>query len=298
MPRPPSRPRPNVLAASLGNVQQLDAVAKPYADAVRKVLPTSGGIKDVLTGVWLGHPLHPAITDVTIGTWFSATLLDVFGGRDAESAAQRLIGIGIAAALPTAASGASDWVDSEIADAEVRRVGVVHATANVGALALYSASLAARRNGRRGLGVALGLAGAGVVAGSSYLGGHLSFAKGVGVDETASGQRVEDWSDACAEGDVLEDGMTHAQVDGVDVVLLRRGGQIFALANRCAHRGGPLNEGQLVDGCVECPWHGSRYRVDDGSVERGPSPYPQPIYDVRVVGGRVEVRTPEWAHEQ
>jgi nitrite reductase/ring-hydroxylating ferredoxin subunit/uncharacterized membrane protein len=298
MPRPPSRPKPHVLASSLANVEDLDAVAKPYANLVRQILPPSGGVKDVLSGAWLGHPVHPALTDVPIGTWMSATLLDLFGGRDAEAGARRLIGIGILAAAPTAASGAADWVDSEIADEEVRRVGVVHASTNVGALALYSASLAARRRGRRGLGRVLGLMGAGALVAGAYLGGHLAYARGVGVDETAWNVAVEDWTDAAAEGDVPQDGMTHAQVAGVDVLLIRRGGEILALADRCSHRGGPLHEGELVDGCVQCPWHGSRYRVDDGSVERGPSPYPQPVFDVRVRDGRVEVRTPEWAHQQ
>src|SRR5437588_6486202 len=297
MPRPPSTPKPHVLASSLGNVENLDAVAKPYAKAIRKVMP-SGAVKDLLSGVWLGHPLHPALTDVPIGTWFGASLLDVLGGRAMDPAARRLIGIGIAAALPTAVSGASDWADSEIADDEVRRVGVVHASLNIGALTLYGASLAARGSGRRGLGVALGLAGASALVVASHLGGHLAYARGVGVDETAWGERVEDWADACADSDVREDAMTHAEVAGVDIVVLRRGGQVFALADRCSHRGGPLHEGELIDGCVQCPWHGSRFRVDDGSVAQGPSPYPQPVYEARVRDGRIEVRTPEWAHQQ
>ena len=297
MPTPPTRPKAHALASSLAKLDRIDAVARPLARTVRGAVPR-GAVKDALSGTPLGHALHPVLTDVPIGSWTSATLLDVLGGRDARTAAERLIAIGIAAAVPTAASGITDWADAEPADDEVRRVGMVHAGANVGALALYAASLAARRGGRHGLGVVLGLAGSGALAAGGWLGGHLSFAQGVGVDQTAWGARVGDWTDACADADVPEGGMAHSAVGGVDVVLARRGGQVFALADRCAHRGGALHDGELVDGCVECPLHGSRFRLQDGSVERGPSAYPQPVLEARVRAGRVEVRTPEWAHER
>ena len=135
------------------------------------------------------------MTDLPIGTWTSATLLDVVGGRDAERGAQRLIALGIAAALPTAASGLVDWADTEPADDEVRRVGAVHAISNVLALSLYSASLVARQRGRTGRGRLLGFAGAGAMAVGGHLGGHLSFAKGVGVAATALGPSLDDWTD-------------------------------------------------------------------------------------------------------
>lgn len=294
MARPPTEPKLNVLASSLRKLDALDAVAQPLGKAVRQLAPP-GPVRDALSGVPLGHALHPVLTDLPIGTWTSATVLDLLGGRTGRPAAERLIALGIATALPTALTGAHDWADSETADDEVRRVGVIHAAANVTALALYGASLAARRGGRRGLGVTLGLAGAGALVVGGHLGGHLSFDKAVAVDQTAWLEPVEDWTDAGAEADVPEGGLTRAEVAGMAVVIARRDGRFFALADRCSHRGGDLHAGELVGDCVQCPLHGSRFVLEDGSVARGPSPYPQPVFDVRTRDGRVEVRTPEWA---
>jgi nitrite reductase/ring-hydroxylating ferredoxin subunit/uncharacterized membrane protein len=292
----PSRPKLHALASGLGQVEALDVVGRKAGKAVRDAIP-AGPVKDALSGVALGHALHPLLTDTVIGTWTSATLLDVLGGRRSAPAAERLIALGIAFSLPTTATGLSDWADTEVADDEVRRVGVVHGWLNGAALGLYGASLAARRSDRRGLGILLGLAGAGLLGASGHLGGHLAFAKGVGVDQTAWGASVEDWTDAAAEADVPEGGLVHAEVAGAAVVLVRRDGRVHALADRCTHRGGPLHGGSLVDGCIECPLHGSRFRLDDGSVERGPAAYPQPVYDVRTREGRVQIRTPPAAHQ-
>jgi nitrite reductase/ring-hydroxylating ferredoxin subunit/uncharacterized membrane protein len=285
----PTRPRAHALVHALGEVEAIDPPAHAAGQAVRRAIP-HGTIKDLLSGVPIGHALHPLLTDVVIGTWTSATILDLVGGRDAQPAAQRLIAIGIAASVPTAVSGSNDWADTEIADPEVRRVGAVHAVLNIAALGLYGASFAARRADRRGWGRVLGLAGAGLLGASGHLGGHLSYADGVGVDQNTWEPAVEDWTDAAAEADVREGALTGATVAGVDVVLTRRDGRLHALADRCAHRGGPLHEGRLVDGCIECPWHASRFAVEDGSVERGPSPYPQPVFEARARDGRVEVR--------
>jgi nitrite reductase/ring-hydroxylating ferredoxin subunit/uncharacterized membrane protein len=285
----PAQPKAHALVHALGEVEAIDPPAKAAGKAVRGAIP-HGAVKDVLSGVPIGHALHPLLTDVVIGTWTSASILDVVGGRGAQPAAERLIAIGLAAAVPTAVSGSNDWADTEVADPEVRRVGAVHAVLNVAALGLYGASLAARRADRRGWGRALGFAGAGLLGVSGHLGGHLSYGDGVGVDQNTWEPAVEDWTDAAADADVREGELTGATVAGVDVVLTRRDGRLHALADRCAHRGGPLHRGQLVDGCVECPWHGSRFALEDGSVERGPSPYPQPVFEARARDGRVEVR--------
>jgi nitrite reductase/ring-hydroxylating ferredoxin subunit/uncharacterized membrane protein len=285
----PAQPKAHALVHALAEVEAIDPPAKAAGKAVRGAIP-HGPIKDVLSGVPLGHALHPLLTDVVIGTWTSASLLDVVGGRAAQPAAERLIAIGLAAALPTAVSGSNDWADTEVADPEVRRVGAVHAVLNVAALGLYGVSLAARRSDRRGWGRALGFAGAGLLAASGHLGGHLSYGDGVGVDQNTWEPAVEEWTDAAADADVREGELTGATVAGVDVVLTRRDGRLHALADRCAHRGGPLHEGQLVGDCVECPWHGSRFALEDGSVERGPSPYPQPVFEARALDGRVQVR--------
>jgi nitrite reductase/ring-hydroxylating ferredoxin subunit len=172
----------------------------------------------------------------------------------------------------------------------VRRVGAVHAAANVGALALFGASLAARRGGSRGAGRLLALAGAGVLGASGYLGGHLSFADGVGVDETAFEDAPPDWTPALRDSDLPEGESRYAEVGGVGVLVARHEGRVYALSNRCAHRGGPLDEGELSGGCVTCPLHGSTYKLADGSIVRGPTAYPQPVWQVRVQEGVIELR--------
>jgi nitrite reductase/ring-hydroxylating ferredoxin subunit/uncharacterized membrane protein len=267
----------------------LDAPAKAIAKAVRDVLP-GGPVKDALSGTWLGHALHPVLTDVPIGTWTSALLLDWLGGRDAEPAADRLIGIGLLAALPTVAAGASDWADSTVGSAAVRRVGLVHATGNGLSATLFAASLVARRRGARAPGRLLALAGGAAMATSGFLGGHLSLARGVGVDETAFDAPPDDWTDVLAEGELAEGQPRAVQVDGIDVMVVRDRGEVKALTDRCAHRGGPLHEGEVHDGCVTCPWHGSTFDLRDGSLVRGPSAYPQPAWQARVREGRIELR--------
>ena len=143
-----------------------------------------GPIKDTLSGVPIGHAAHPLLIVLPVGTWTSATLLDLVGGPDSRPAARRLIAAGLLASLPAAATGLNDWADTTPASDSVRRVGAVHALANVTALGLFTASLAARRGGSHGRGVALGLAGMGAVSVGGHLGGHLSYAEGVGVDQT------------------------------------------------------------------------------------------------------------------
>jgi nitrite reductase/ring-hydroxylating ferredoxin subunit/uncharacterized membrane protein len=286
-----ARPALHALAERLGTLDVLDAPAKAVGRAVRSVIP-AGAVKDAVSGTWLGHGLHPLLTDVPIGTWTSATILDLIGGRAGRRGADRLVAVGVLAATPTALTGLSDWADTESANDAVRRIGSVHALANVTALGLYAASLAARAAGRRGAGVTLGLAGAGALAAGGHLGGHLSYARGVGVDTHVFDRPVEDWQDALAEADVPEGGLRCADVAGEAVLLARSDGELFALADRCVHRNGPLHDGRLVDGCVECPLHASRFALADGSVERGPAAYPQPVYETRIRDGRIEVRRP------
>ena len=275
----------------IASIAQLDEPAKLVGKSVRDVVPP-GPVKDALSGTWLGHALHPLLTDLPIGTYTSAVLLDWLGGDGAESAADRLIAMGLAFTVPAAATGMTEWADSEVGDEEVRRVGLVHAVTNVGATALFGASLAARRSGARGTGKLLALAGAGVLGASGFLGGHLAFANGIGVDQTAFQEPPEDWTAALLESDLPEGESRYAEVGGVGVLVARISGEVHAISNRCSHRGGPLDEGELADGCVTCPWHGSIFRLADGGVERGPAAYPQPAWQVRVRAGTIELKAP------
>ena len=289
--RPVAPPALHAAAQRLTTMESLDAPAKAVAKIVRDAIPR-GPVKDAMAGTWLGHALHPLLTDTVIGTWTSALVLDVIGGRDGERAAEKLIRVGIAASLPTALTGAHDWADTEVADPGARRVGIVHGLSNVAALGLFTASLRARRRGRRGAGRLLALAGGGALTAGGHLGAHLTYGEGVGVEQTVFDPGPADWTAALPAAELAEGSRACVRVDGVPVLLLRRGGRVHALHDRCDHRGGPLHEGQVVGDCVECPWHGSRFRLEDGAVERGPATGPQIAYETRERDGRIEIRLP------
>ena len=264
----------------------LDRVAKPLAEAVTKLVEPRPR-KDLLSGTWLGHPLHPMLTDIPIGSWTSAFVLDLFGGRASRKAADALIAIGVVTALPTAAAGLSDWSDTM---GEERRIGVAHAAGNVVALACYTSSLVLRRRGKRFKGVAVSMAGAAAATVGGYLGGHLTYRQGVNVDHNAWRHGSDEWTPVMADADLLEGQPTTARVDDEDVLLVRGPAGITAIGDVCGHAGGPLHEGYMAEGCVTCPWHGSIFRLSDGGVVHGPATGPQPAYDVRVADGQVSVR--------
>jgi uncharacterized membrane protein len=234
------------VVGGIERLAELDRVAEPVAAKVSGLLGRSG-LKDVLSGSRFGHPLHPALTDLPIGSWTSATLLDLVGGRRAQPAADVLVAVGIACAVPTAATGLSDWSDLA---GEDRRVGVVHATANSVALALYLTSLIARRRGRRASGVLLGIAGATAATVGGFLGGHLVYRRGAGVDHTTFDAGPEEWTTVDDAVPPDEGKMSVVSVGAVDVMVTRRTGRLCGLADRCSHQGGPLHEGELVDGRV------------------------------------------------
>lgn len=269
------------------NLKELDTLAHPLADQARKATAPSP-VKNALSGTWLGHQLHPVLTDLPIGAWVMAGALDLMAPRSGVKAARRLVGFGILAALPTAAAGASDWSDT---DGPEQRVGLVHALANVASLVLQAASYLARRRGQRTKGVAFSMTALGATVSASYLGGHLVYNRGVGVSHAAFQEPVTEWTDVASLSELQTDNPTRVMAGTVPVVLVRRGEHVYALSATCVHAGGPLDEGQLVDGCLRCPWHSSTYRLTDGSVERGPAAINQPAWDVQVETGRVSVRT-------
>jgi uncharacterized membrane protein len=173
--------KPQDITDRLEALPALDAPADAAGAAVRAAI-APGALKDALQGTWLGHALHPLLTDTVIGMWTSGLLLDLTGSRDGD----RLVAAGVACALPTALSGAVDWGDVEEHDAPVRRVGIVHALSNSAALGLQLGSLWARGHGRRRRGIALSLAANGLLGAGGYLGGHLSYVRGVGVGAVAT----------------------------------------------------------------------------------------------------------------
>ncbi|HEY3542391.1 MAG TPA: Rieske 2Fe-2S domain-containing protein [Gaiellaceae bacterium] len=283
--RPTAR---EAIPARLEQVEALDVVAEPLQRGVRAAVPYESQLKDVLSGTWLGHPLHPPLTDVVVGAWTSALVLDLLGGADAETAADRLVGVGVVAAVPTAAAGLSDWAELR---GGRRRVGMVHALGNSTALVLNALSWTARMRGDRRRGVALSAAGYAVASFSAWLGGHLSFGQGVGVNQAAFEEVPDSWTVVLDEAQLPEGELVGARVDGTAVLLVRRGADVHALADRCSHRGCALHEGTLRGDTITCPCHGSTFRLD-GTVVKGPATSPQPRYDARVESGRVEVRRP------
>lgn len=271
----------------------LDAVGDRLQRAVAATFEAGGGVgrrvRDALHGTWLGHPLHPVVTDVPLGAWTTALLLDATGGhrRGVAQAADAAIALGIAGAAGAAVTGLTDWHHTTGGD---RRVGLGHAILNTTALALYVASLTLRRRGARDLGRGLSGLGFAVSMAAAYLGGNLVYQRRIGVDHAP---RPEPWTEFVGlmpEAELPEGTVRRAVARGVPVVLVRRGGGVYALAESCAHLGGPLSEGRVEDDAIRCPWHGSLFALEDGRVLEGPSTYPQPCFDVRVREGRIEVR--------
>ncbi len=273
------------LANRLGEERRVDAVADPVAGAVRQSIP-AGVLKDTLSGVWLGHPVHPMLTDLPIGFWTSAFVLDLVGGRAAREPASRLVGLGVLSAVPAMFAGASDWGDTT---GPARRIGLVHAVANSTAVVCYGASWWNRRKGRHLRGVTYGLLGATAATVGGYLGGHLVQELGIGVDNTVFESRPDEWTRVCAASDVMETPRCF-DVSGVPVVVFHHAGEVVALGGRCPHRGAPMADGTLDCDTIVCPWHDSQFRIADGAVERGPAAMPLPSYDCRRRGEDIEVR--------
>ncbi|MGB8651925.1 MAG: Rieske (2Fe-2S) protein [Mycobacteriales bacterium] len=269
----------------LEELSVLDALVSPLSRVVDGALRPRA-LENALHGTWLGHPLHAVLVQAPLGAFTSAALLDVTGAD--PDAADLLVSAGLLSALPAAAAGASDWAKS---NPSTQRSGLVHAALNGVGLALWGGSRLARSRGRRALGRRLGLAGLGALTASSTIGGHLSYRRGLGASSEAdiADTGPADWTDIGTD-DLPEGKPVLRDAGGTPVLLVREGERIEALANRCAHQAGPLHEGSLADGCVTCPWHGSTFRMADGSVVRGPSVHPQPAFDVRRSAGRLEVR--------
>lgn len=285
------------LATQLINSQQdwLEPVGDKLQSAISD-LYNSGGeagrkIEDFFHGTWLGHPLHSALTDIPIGAWTSAVVMDameqVTGRDEFGTAADTAVAIGLAGAAAAAVAGLTDW---HKIDGQAKRTGLVHGLLNVGGAVLYGASLAARRNGNRSAGQGLSTLGFLVALGSAYLGGQLTYSDKIGVDHTKGLPYPKEFQPVMADADLPEGEMRKVDVNGSPILLARRDGRVYGLSNICPHLGGPLDEGKF-DGCtVECPWHGSTFKITDGSIVHGPSVHPAPQMEVRVNNGQIEIR--------
>ncbi len=279
--------RVDTVVKRLEATEALDRIGRPLAAAISRATRPAL-VKNVLSGTWLGHQLHPLLTDIPIGSWVAAAMLDVTGAGTDGRAARRLIGLGTLAAVPAAMAGASDWAETYGPE---QRDGLVHALANLTAVSFQAASWVARRRGRKAAGMVLSAGGLGLMTAAAYLGGHLAYIRGVGVNHTAFQEPVTEWTGVAALADLPQDKPVAAIAAGVPVVLVRRDDQVYALSATCVHAGGPLAEGTLIDGSLRCPWHGSVFRLCDGKAIRGPAATAQPAWQVRLEEGRVLIRS-------
>ncbi len=280
----------------VADVQAFDKVIEPARRAVNAALRPQA-VKDLLHGTWLGHPIHPVLVQVPVGSWLSAGVLDAVPRL--RPAATVLIGTGVAAAVPAALTGAADWSEQ---DTGVRRLGALHAVANVAALGLYVGSLVARRNGREILGLALSYSGLGIATGSASIGGHMSYAQSSGASHSATAARAltSDWIDLGPLDDLPEGRPTLRTGKGSSVAVplaaVRRGARVDVFVGVCSHLSGPLHEGRVEEvrgqECLVCPLHGSAFDLEDGAPRRGPAANPQEKLEVRMEAGRVMARLP------
>ncbi len=251
-----------------------------------------GRWRNLLTGKALGHPAHPAAVLLPLSCWLGSATLDLIGGTEGRDPSRRLLGAGVVTALPALATGASDWLDTNGAE---KRVGTAHALANNTATVLYGVSWLLRRRGRHSLGVGCSIGATLLAGGAGFLGGHLAYHRGVGVNTTAFASGPTDWTEIRLAGAIERGAPVAAAAAGVALVAVgdSANGAVHVLEDRCTHRGAPLHEGTVQEGCITCPWHGSRFDLETGGVVEGPATVPQPVYEVETEGEKIRIRRPE-----
>jgi nitrite reductase/ring-hydroxylating ferredoxin subunit len=275
------------------NWQSLDPLATSLKKLWDRLLPP-GPIADLLHGRPVGHPVHPPLAQAALTGWTAAAIFgvgDLISPEKHPSRSPRAVMglLGAASALPTIVSGWADWKELH---EDQQRTGLVHASIMGTAAAL---SVAARLTHSRRAAL-LDLTAGLVATMGAALGGHLAYrwAAGANHAEAFSHLAKEGWSRICLVDELKEDEPRMATVGDEPVVLCRVGDEIYALADRCSHLGGPLHDGSVkeIDNqpCLACPWHGSAFRLSDGEVKRGPAYVAQPALECRVAFGWIDVR--------
>jgi nitrite reductase/ring-hydroxylating ferredoxin subunit/uncharacterized membrane protein len=282
------------MSGLLGKLSASSPWLDPIADKLKQVTsPLLGengpqAVKDLLYGTWVGHPLHPFMTDITLGSLTTSMALDVLGE---ERGADMALKLGVLSSGVTALSGAAQWYDATNNE-EPRRLGALHAELNSIALGFYIASWVLRERDNRTAGIATAWIGHGLAHASAYIGGHLTYNLGIGVDRTINIDTIEEWSDTGIQESALTHGeVKRVEVGDVPVMILKDHTAIYAASPVCTHLTGPLDEGPVDGSCVECPWHGSVFDLTNGNVVHGPATAALPIYETRVVTGQIQVRT-------
>ncbi len=253
-------------------------------------------LQDLLNGSFLGHALHPVLTDVTIGGFTMVVALDlvalIFHVRDLETATRIVLGLTLLATLGTILTGLTDYKDT--ASGDERNVATLHGWTNIAATVVYAVAFFLRLAGAVAIGQVLGLLAYLVVSGGAYIGGHLVFKYGYMVNRNAfaGGKRAKDFTAVLAVADLPDQTPTKAMLGTTALVVVRRGDLVFALKDTCSHAGGPLSGGTLTERRIVCPWHASEFRLADGAVRHGPATTRQPAYRARVTDGQIEVQGP------
>lgn len=297
---PLSPPLRHAVADVVESQTWLDKLADPIQNWLLKFFGQPGQpmrkLKDMLNGTWFGHPVHPALTDVPIGSWTATALLDLAWlakeNDGMANGADLTLLLGLLGAGGAAVTGIAEWSDQVDVD---RRVGLMHGLLNTSAVVTNLTSLILRRTGQRRAGIALSVLGYAITIFSAYLGGEMTLGKGVGVNHGAFEGGSDDYVAVLDEKDLPEGKLVRVDAAGIPAVLVRQSNRLYAIAATCSHAGGPLDEGTLEEGVVQCPWHGSRFCLRDGSIINGPATYSQPTFSVRVRAGKIELRRLEHA---
>ena len=275
-------------------------VPQPVDDKLQKLLdkalyggghPSAQKIRNFLNGTWLGEPLHVVLTDVPVGAWTVAMAFDaldlVFNRGEFARACEASIGIGLLGAAGAAVTGMTDWSD---VDPPARRLGLVHGLLNLSGAALFATSLFLRKKKSRVAGRIVGVLGYTVMGYAAHLGGKLVYEHRVGVDRTDGQVFPEQFAAVLPETSLVDGKLTRAMYRDTPILLVRRGDRLFAMAETCSHLSGPLSEGKLEGDAVVCPYHFSRFALEDGRVLDGPAVHPQPCLEVRTRNGQIELR--------
>lgn len=256
--------------------------------------PAMRRLKIFLNGTWIGHPLHPILTDIPIGAWTLTIVLDLAGLLfrlpQLGLAPSITAGIGVAGAAAAITAGLSDWMD---VDPPEKAIGAFHAILNSNATILFLISFFLRwsRHWQLGWGpFVLALGGYLLAMIGGYLGGTMVFHMGVMINRNAYRKGPDDFRPAVETRELAEGQMKRVLVEGQPVLLLRLDGTIYALGAVCSHYGAPLNDGTIVERTIECPWHASRFALEDGRVVQGPACAGVPVYDCKIVNDQVQIK--------
>ncbi len=269
-------------------------VQKLVGGIYRPLGPLGRGLRNLMHGTKpMGHPLHPAITDLPIGAWITAVVLDVashYTSSIPRGAAEVALLVGIVGAVGAAVTGYADFYDTY---GHERRLAFTHGATMTVALILMLISEGLRHWGSAGvhsLAVGLSFAGVLLMLFGGYLGGHLVFGLGTMVNRNAFFSGENDFIDVGASTDFTEGILKRVVAGDLPVLVVRRAGKLCAIGAVCSHAGGPLDEGKLEGGRITCPWHGSVFDVCTGGAKVGPATFDQPVLDIREADGRVAVK--------